>query len=195
MWDNYEDARMRCSGSVVRYEGKPIYIHEVTGDLHIKFTSLLSQRQKTVKLDDPKIDWKPVPAGFVNTGGTMAYVCRRPVRKWKQGLHRDNIHVVEGDRRHRLRYADLLRSREFGRCAMRDYPKFDNAMEAVAAGKDAKSKVLARAFSPEFGLTRTELGLVWLVYRGDRVGWYEKGHLRLGEGKEYLIQSYEEAVA
>ncbi len=200
MWDNREDARMRSVESVVRYDNLPVYIRDIVDDppgLKVQFTYLLKQKTELKDIKDELFDWSPVPTGNVNTEHGMLYLCRRPVRKWKQGLHRDNMRVVDtGQVKKMIMNGHLLRSREFGRTVMRDYPSYEEAFQHVSDGKDARGRVIdGRAFSPNFGLERTDLGLLWLCYRGERVGWYEKGRLRLGEGREYLIQSYEEVVA
>jgi hypothetical protein len=173
-----------------------MYIVDLTQNLAVHATNLLTQLTVVEPLNSENWNWKPVPLGYVNTGPQAVYVFRRPIRKWKQGLHRDNMGV--GNRADlapiRLRHADILRSRELGRCIQRDYPSFEDASKAVMEG-DARGKVASRSFHPEFSLERNELGLLWLAYRGTRVGWYEKGHLRLGEGMQHLIQLYEEVVA
>ena len=195
MWDNYDDARMRAVGCVVRYDGAPVYIHDITHDLNASVTNLLTQEAQAIKLSAKKWDWSPVNTGFVNMGPKCVYVYRRPVRKWKQGLHRDNCKMSFPNRDNRVHAGEMLKSREFGRTVAGDFPSFKKVFAAMVKGRDGKGRVESRAFSKEFGLTRSDLGLVWLLHRGKKVGWYEEEHLRLGEGCMHLIQSYEEVVA
>lgn len=87
--------------SIVRYNGKPIYIQQCTaganaGQYLIRYCSLDMARddEQEVRIcnyPDDVIDLTPVPLGMVNVPGGIVHVCRSPHRQWKIGLSSRNV--------------------------------------------------------------------------------------------------------
>lgn len=187
MWDNQQDAHMRASGTVVRFNGKPVYIKDVQtegGELLVNFVYLLTGRKSTARLSDELWNWKPVPTGFVNTGDKVFYVQRKPVRKWKQGLSRDNCSVFPKA----LGMQEMFKSKQFGRTVMRDYPSYKEAFAKV------RSEGGQVAFHPDLAISRSKVGPIYLLYRTDTVGWLEQGELILGDDWSFLKEIVQEVV-
>lgn len=182
MWDNHHDAQMRCSGTIIRYKGRAVTIREVTGDMNLAIRYLDTQRDIMVRIKDKDLDWSPVPLGNVNIRGRVVYVGRKAVRKWKHGLHRDNAYlkVEEG-----LVDSGVLYTPEMAKMVKRDYPKLKKCLESVRAGE-----ATARAFSPNFSVRKDDIGLVWLQFRCDKVGWFTGDELTWGDGSDYLKEMY-----
>ena len=188
MWNDLHDAQMRANNTVVRFNDKPVYIKRIeplNGEITAFFIYLLNGQSNNAPVMDARWNWKPVPTGYVNTGMGAVFLMRKPVRKWKQGLAADNVqfnHVM------RVGTNQLLRSRNMGRMIVRDYPSFDEAREKLA-------EVRSCAFHPEFALVRMDIGPLYLNYRGDVVGWFEKDEVVLGEEYRYLNELIQEVMA
>jgi hypothetical protein len=90
-YTNQVYAAGRLEGTVVNtVDGEPVYIENVKEDEYV-IRSLSLLQLKRVKPN--QIDLTPVKLGWCNVDGTAYYLSRVPVRKWKQGLHPENIAV------------------------------------------------------------------------------------------------------
>jgi hypothetical protein len=197
-YDNVNDAQMRLGGTVIRYNGKPVYVIDV-GDkkdpetfdtyIYLNITFPIDGVVDQVLIDDPLLDFSPVPVGYVNYNGGSAYVHRVPIRKWKQGLHRDNLNV-EWDTYNGLgEDADILVTSSLARSILNEYPAFDEAIERVRSKRDKSC-----AFNRKFSLVRSDIGLLWLYYKGEQVGWIEgEQTFVLGNEHRYLQEELEAA--
>lgn len=186
MWNRAEDAHMRLAGTIVLFNGEPVYVTRVNPDHKVLFCFLSTGKKGEAAWEADAWDYRPVKTGFVNLGREMFFVERVPVRKWKQGLHRENTAVYP----ERPGIFDIIRTKEFAACIKRDYPSFKDVMRALRNGSAD-----SRAFHPLWGLQKTPLGLVWVCYKKETVGWFEGGKLKLGDGFQFLKESAEEAFA
>jgi hypothetical protein len=179
MWDDRDDAIMRLSGCVVLLRGIPVRIHDIDQDMQVFYEYLGTDDTGSAPIHDPDWDWTPVPAGFVNkANGKLAYVQRMPRRRWKHGLHPDNVKVTRQERH-------IVYTAAFGRTVMGNYPTEGNALQQVR-GKIRQGM----AFSREYAIDRNELGIPILRYRGEMVGWYEKDGVVLGDGWQFLREEF-----
>ena len=186
MWDNQGDAQMRISGCVVLFRGKPVRIQEVSAALIVTYSELgvVNPPVLEARLIDPGWDWKPIKCGYTNLkGGGCVYVQRIPRRRWKQGLHPDNV-KTSNPRRHT---GDIIYTHAFAKVIKGLYPAFDKVVKLVG---DKKAK--SQAFSRNYALSRNELGIMLLAYRGEDVGWYSHGEIELGDGYEFLKEDLQE---
>jgi len=104
-------------------------------------------------------------------------------------LHRDNVMIQPEARA----AGDVIRTKEFARCVAREYPPFD-----VVFSKVKGKQVHEWAWHQHWALTLDETGLMWVMYKGKKVGWLggpEGKSVRLGEEYQFLKESYEEATA
>jgi hypothetical protein len=188
MWKDLNDAQMRANFTVVRYCSCPVYITSIkvsaAGGLLACFLHLSNSEKGEAHLEDPGWDWSPVPTGFVNTGKSVFYVQRVPVRKYKHGLSKENISVTPS----RMGLLDIFKTKQMGDTICRRYPGYEEAMAAVTT---TSCQV---AFHPDFALTKTGLGPVFLMYRVDTVGWYEGGKIVLGNEFKYLKELVQEVT-
>ena len=98
MFIRLEDARMRLNNSIVRRNGKLVYIHDVYNsdempkayDVRVVAPEYNDDEGEIVPLDDT-FDFTPIPLGNVNYDGSSYFLMRKPARMWKTGLHRDNL--------------------------------------------------------------------------------------------------------
>jgi hypothetical protein len=187
MFDNVRDANMRLQGTIVRYEGQPIQIHEVVGvDAAIKLVvmGLVDEEVQRLGLDDPELNLDPVPLGYVNEGKGTSYVERIPIRKWKHGLHRENVHI-RGDMVELGR--DVIRTRYMADTILGVFPTLPEALQSVVEGRRKET-----AFNRKFSLRMDEeTGIVNLMYRTERVGFVMDGKPQLGPKMQYLKEELE----
>jgi hypothetical protein len=184
MWDDLNDAQMRANYTVVRLHGRPVYITRVRSDagIYAEYMDLLSGDAGKLPIKDPGWDWSPVPTGFVNAGSRVYYVQRKPCRKYKQGLSKDNCSVYP-----QARNMDVFKTKQFGQTVMRDYPSYAEALASMSVPRQV-------AFHPDFALSRSKVGPVYLVYRTDVVGWYEAGEIVLGDEWKFLKELVSEVT-
>jgi hypothetical protein len=118
-YDSIEEANLRLAGSIVKYDGKPVYVSEVAfnpklfGDNRIRvyFYPLPivgeGEKQRRV-LTSPKFDFKAFSVGFVMINQSLCFIGRAPCRRYQQGLTDGNSRI-QGN----ASFRDLLYSQEF----------------------------------------------------------------------------------
>ena len=194
MWDNAQDANMRIARSVIRYDGFPVFVHEVleTRDGLMVYYSTMEEDAgnlagEPVPLTDNGWDFTPVPLGYLNTPRYGAlYSSRVPIRKWKQGLHMENFVVRRGERHYEV--GEFLNDQVLTNCILGNYPKFKQCLDKVL--KDRESA----AFHRHYALVPADAGLVWLLHKEDKVGYVADGEAHLGPEYEYLKEELAEAM-
>jgi hypothetical protein len=195
-YERLEDARMRLRGTVVLYEGNPVYIRDIAagrgGD---EIFRVHADKLPLGRGDDPferggmvdpegaemrkyisskKFDISPFKMGYVNAP-TGAFFCSRlPHRQQKQGLSGETFNT-------------FLRTKEVVEMVNNRYPTFDQALKALA-------KAPSVAFSREFALSKDEVVdcLFFLYHKGQKVGAFASGKIGLGAKfvclKEALVE-------
>lgn len=173
-----QDLQMRLGKSLVRYDGRPYFIMAIDGRTVMGiFTD--NEREYTFKLPDTKLDVRPVPLGYANTGAEALYLSRVPQRRYKQGLSEESLKVLG---RHAARR--LLTSKPLAECILNKYPSYVAACKRVREDK----RVSSVAFSRKFCVEKDDTGLLFLRYRHEKVGWVNKYQPELGESHQYLAE-------
>jgi len=158
---------MRVGDSVIRYKGQPVFITKVfnndEGTMYVSFINLITREKRArVFLKSKFFDYTAFPIGYVNSDALGAlYLERRAVRKYKSGLNTGNLHFREEDPKPR----DILYSKGLGKTIMNDFPSVPVAYEKAI--KKGSHKV---AFNREFAFNFSNLGIVYLDYKGQHVG-------------------------
>ncbi len=112
-----------------------------------------------VKTED--LDLEPLQVGNIQTGGSYLYVQRMPVRRYKQGLCRDNS--KRGEMPWETRDWSLNSEATLA-CLVDNYPTISDAIERVS-GHHCTSV----AFSKRWGIGAVK-GLPYLFYKDKAVG-------------------------
>lgn len=160
-WFDISHASQYLSGSVILYQGEPVYIHSVdyTGDrsrdrdrwsityslLHQTSNSQPVYKEANVFADE--WDLSTIPLGLCNHNGWAYNVMRTPRRMWKVGLTSRSLvmeTLVKGQPE--INKNKCLFSRSFSNMAKRRYPSYDRVFS------DPKDFYTV-AFSPEFAIT------------------------------------------
>lgn len=91
--ENY--ANQRLVKTIVRYEQKAVIVEGIVNGMAL-ISYLSNGKKDNVRYET--LDLDPVPLGFINSGGSVSYACRRPMRRdWRQGLRKDNLLVFHPD--------------------------------------------------------------------------------------------------
>lgn len=182
MWANVDDANMRLRDSIIRLRGNGFHVESVSDDWYIRGMDLISREGFYLPLEGEPWNFSPVPCGWVNGRHKIIFVERMPVRKWKQGLHKDNIKTIPDEISKNIIFTSM-----FGQTIANLYPGFEECFNAVQT-KEREGQ----AFSRDYAIFRSRLGIPFLVFRGDRVGWFEQNTAVFGEGWEFLKEEFEE---
>ena len=178
----YEDASYaanRLVGSVVRRQGRPVYIHEIEhdGTVHYASTTRMNGNLSRDRLDS--FDLEPLPLGYCNHQGHAKYLMRTPMRNdWRQGLReRTLVHKGSG----RVPPLSVL-----SRVVSGIYPTIQSCVESLV-----NNEVVSQAFSRTFALGPNNT----LRYKEEVVGSYRgDGELTLSDNFSWLRESLEETL-
>lgn len=177
--DNLAYAKGRLENSLVRtVGGVPVFIEQISGD-GICTGSTLNGMPMALKLRELNV--LPVPLGYINFENTAVYTCRKPARKWKQGLTSDNLYFVGGG--NKIREAWPFPSLE--KTINNVYPSVD------VAAKVAKKNQSYCAFHRDFAVSSGQQ----LCYKGVVVGDINGKDVTLSRQYEYLVEYLEEVLA
>lgn len=135
---SYEDARTLFLDCVINYQGVPHKVLRINDSLVARLKNLTTQKLIEVKLSI-KDFCIPIPRlGFVNhfTNG-VAYINRKPVRKYQAGLNHGNVAVNQIPSNYpegwdRV-YRDVLTMEHIGfaNMLMNQYPTIKEAMSSI----------------------------------------------------------------
>lgn len=191
MWDTVNDAQMRIGGCVIKYrddfwkvmevDWKAMDVDRGHRGVGLTLVNIETKEVASVGVDDKEISYKPLRTGYCNLRDRVSYVQRVPVRRWKHGLHINNLECDEA------RKEAFMSTKAFSAMLRGDYPSFEKAIGLVENRK-------AIAFHRLYALERGNLGLVWLAYRGYRVGWLERDAIRLGDDYKFLREELDEVI-
>jgi len=220
-YENPDDARMRLRNTVVLYKKTPVLIQDVVrgegkGEddiLRVLFTELpvnnrRPQNKAGFPVEDPFVrigervkaaeamqkkyisskyfDIAPFKLGYVNRKNDPFYCTRLPNRIQKQGLCSENFKAFSNFGPF-VDFNTFLNCPETPAMIAGDYPSFDRAVDLI-------EQCSAVAFSRDFCLVKDEVisALIYLYYKGKKVGLFDKNKINLGKKFECLKESLEE---
>lgn len=143
--ENYANGRL--TGTVVRYDSKPVTILAMGGGKVIA-SDLVTGNQFEFKYGDKKLNIDPVPLGYINEGTSAYYACRCPVRKdWKQGLRGQTFRAIQIG--YNTPIQEMLAMVNLGKTILGDYPKLGKVVDILKAGA-----AMSVAFSRELAFDK-----------------------------------------
>lgn len=92
-----DDLCVLYRNSIVLVNNKPVYVELVNNQYQCLVLDLLSQRHMTVSYTRGLFKAPTRRIGFVNVNGSVVYVYRNPVRKYKVGYSEENVKVCTLD--------------------------------------------------------------------------------------------------
>jgi hypothetical protein len=178
------DVQQKLEGSILMYNKKPILFQKVDGNLrNCRVYDLMAQKEEIVEFDE-KMFHPPIPRiGMVNIGGSVLYVKRTAIRRYKLGLCSENLLISEiggvayPERAEALkREIRGLRSKELAQSLLKKYPTLRQAFKKVRQFDGAC------AFDKQFAVTHHG----YLVYKEQIVGKHDFETISFLEGFEHL---------
>ena len=183
-------------GTIVRYEGVPVYIREIRdgdGDkiLRVLFDYIPRNDDgdgdpKRKYISSKNFDISPLPMGYVNAPTGAFYCTRSPNRVQKQGLSNENFNAFTNEGK-QVGFGVFTRTKEVNAMVANEYPSFAAACRALV-------KSPAVAFSRDFCVQRDEIltELIHIYHKGVKVGASLSGTIVLGDKFKCLKESLEE---
>ena len=97
MYDCLRDAEFRLGGTVVMCKWEYRRVEGVTqgtsGVIKLKMRGVPA----SIPLSHKSLRIKNIKTGYINVGSTITYLCRKPARRYRQGLRMDNCETKQGD--------------------------------------------------------------------------------------------------
>ena len=193
-YDNQADANRYLAGSVVYWDGQPIYVGEVytdyeTGVLMVQAFKMPYDGQDQVKvpLHDPRFNPFKFKTGYVNTrDGEAVYLRRVPARIQLQGLCNNNTVVTSRDGGRGYQIRSLLRDPGLTDTLKGVYPTLEEVKDKLA--RDVR--VTSMAFSRDLAVVRHPQfkNLFFLSYRNEDISFSQDCEFTLAEEFSYLTQ-------
>lgn len=160
------DQRQMFQGSLVRYDGEPVVIQNISYGGLVDCLFIGNNSEKALVLYDKLFDFKPVNTGYVNMQGYTFFVSRTTRRQFKQGLSMDNVNIkcnlAYGNERHNSAFERLmsLRCKPLYNTIKNIYPKLEQAVESF------EDNVVEAAFDRQFSVNANGT----LFYKAKEVG-------------------------
>lgn len=190
-YETANDANSRLANTLVSLKtGEPFYIMGCETATSAVGKNLVTKKKETRSLDE--VNLVPVKLGYVFTGETVAYVMRKPTRKYQQGLNRHNIVVStlkkdEGEGRPRPRYEFDLAGQEICQTILGKYPDVGTAFQKVRSGEKE-----AMAFSREWAVGTDGVDII-VYHKASVVGFVTNTSVKLLPEYAFLKESLEES--
>lgn len=178
-YETAEEIRFRLEGTLVKYDGDPVYITRVNmpeaddgKEIARVFFRKLPYKNKDQEvrkyLSSRKFDLTPFKMGYFNHNKQAFFVSRNPVRQNKQGLSADTtiLRDVRGKPCGDMSFALMTTSDGFVDMLNNKYPDFKDAVTMLDQ-KDNSSVALTQTFA--FNIDHDLEALV-LMHKGTRCG-------------------------
>jgi len=177
--DDWEYADTRLSDTVVTHNGKPLHIMAITDRMTAVALCLVTGDD--VEVNAIELDLTPVKLGYCNYNKKVFYVCRVPVRRYKQGLRRENMSCVS-----LTGLPSMLSYQYLVNTIMDVFPTFGKCLASVG-----NNRISSMAWHRDWAMDSN----LDVYYRGnDRVGHVEGGVVVLGKQFTYLKEALSEVV-
>jgi hypothetical protein len=136
-YEHPDDVSMRLQKTFVRYHGRPVMVHHISGFM-LEAIDAIDDTRTEVDANDEELDISSPPIGYVNTG-KLLYLSRAPYRRQRQGLylpdclaHAEPQTLGEGWRRPN-RDIDIG-IRPVGECILGKYPNAKTVVKNIEKG-------------------------------------------------------------
>ena len=198
LYRTHKDLADRLDGTICRYKGEPVYISVDDDTLNLWKVSGLSLQSglgecfASVSAEDPDLDISAIEACYLNVKFHDAlvkrgyppttkvyYLTRNTVKNWKQGLSLSHCIFMNLDGKQVTQY-NLPSALGYNLSPIHDavvgnYPSYATAMNILSDGESE----MGLAISRDIALFKTKVGVVFVYYRTDAVGWIQPGTNKL----------------
>lgn len=162
-----EDLIQMFVDSVCIYKNKPYYIHDISPKHQALCTNLMTQEQEKLPISEDTFTAPTQRLGYVNIHGGLLHTSRKPIRRYKAGISKENFVIKTGHTGflhgsgHAKDVLNTLSCVELSNCILGKYPKFKEAMERVLGGVEQ-----GVAFDRQFAVDKN----LQIAYKNSIVG-------------------------
>lgn len=167
----FEDLSQKIKSSIILYQGKPIFVTDVSPEMYVHFYDLATLEPNGVKWSQA-FSAPTSRLGMVNVHGSVIYASRMPERRMKLGIGKENIkferlkvHYPDRSFDHTLYHLTKLIRQELADTLIGNYPSFKQACTY------ARQERGAYAFDRQFAVDSDG----FIHYKTDKVGLVHKG--------------------
>lgn len=140
-----QHARDKISGSIVSFQGRPVFVSDIDSDGVASFSYVGSRRSGCAPYGE--LDLTPVLLGNINYSGGVVYAVRVPKRRdWRQGLRSNNFFTDPVGGIPERRGPNILSSQGLVNTIQGIYPSMEFCMDSVGCG-EAEGMAFSRNFS------------------------------------------------
>ena len=170
MRSNFEgkDIEASLDRTVCRWNGLPVFVRCI-GNGKLELYSLRDDTQliEVIKHTDENFDISTPPLGYAQVRKfQVSYVTRTPLRRWKQGIHGDNIRSAPLPMSQFGHKGVNVMTKVFEDMIVGNYPPLSLAIQELvkndAYGEKAISRECALAYNPK--------GIINVYFKNDPVG-------------------------
>jgi hypothetical protein len=169
-YDSLEDAQRRLLGTVVMYDGDPVFIDNIRGlsrdqiaDITVLPYNAIRKEVKLLVKNFQVLDLPPL--GYINYGNFSHYLTRVPVRQIRQGLCAQNVMISQNPDGKNPTFDQMMRHQSMVDMFKNRYPHFDECWERLLKA-DEPFKI---AFGKKFAVSIDDMESVTLECRGINV--------------------------
>lgn len=163
-YQNGHDANMRLSRTIVKFEGRPIYVVGLWDGLLLQCKTLIDTVEDVlIDANDSRLDISSPKLGFYQTSSGTFYAMRCPTRSQRQGVDVARLlcYDVSTGLFTRASY-DMSVLRAFGKSIFGDFRKISEILDGQSG-----------AFARTWAIRRTKSKNVWLLYhKTEAVGFF-----------------------
>lgn len=97
LYDNLEDAKAKLVQTIAMYDGRAVYIKDVTpvdgdnADYWVRINVIDQRNTMLIQLSDPKFNYMQFKLGYANCSNGAMYWYRKAQKQYKQGLKNDQL--------------------------------------------------------------------------------------------------------
>jgi len=199
-YETAEEIRARLEGSVVMYDGSPVYIAKVDDAIDdiarvwISDLPYVGGAKTTRKfLSSKKFDLAPFKMGYFNYEGRAIFASRAPIRQYKQGLTSGTLTLQNTQGKGGevgVSFARAIANQGFVDMIHNKYPDFKTAGDLLG-DKNTSSVAVSRTFA---FVIDNDIDALLLMHKFVRCGICLKGDksLRVPEKFHFLREEMEE---
>jgi hypothetical protein len=138
------DLEQMYASTVSVYKNKPYYVISVNRDKKALCRNLLTQREEWLPIDEVSFSAPTQRLGFINVKGSVLYLSRTPIRRYKVGLSKENLQIRYLDcvqypagTAQTQAYVKDMTCIELADCIMGKYPSLTEAYVRCESGSKA----------------------------------------------------------
>lgn len=152
---NTDDVRLRLLGTIVRYKGLPVYVHDVESGLNLEVENWEDKFQGRVNSNDDDLDISSPELGYIHLkSGDAVYPLRQPDRSQRQGIDPRHLGYFYPKKYNTIGISVNAHEIDQLQRSIRGskYPKLGEVLDRM---KSPGSSVKSGAFSRNFAVTKT----------------------------------------